>query len=198
MNCKSAEKLFSEQIEGSLDAQRSERLLAHLDRCPDCAELLEIMELNRIQLESAPQPSMPPGLQMSLVAIPQRDRATSRSAERDAGAGNRAGGHWLFSNAAAAVILAVFITANLTWFNPDFQDSISGCRTLINHQSARALELASDWGEELNELKREMESRIDVVREAGDRTGKDSEDTEGNRSVYLVTEIIRALGLIGA
>lgn len=190
MNCKNAAKLFSEQIEGSLDPQKSERLQAHLDHCPDCAELMQIVELNMAQLENAPEPAMPDGLQRQLAAIPQLERAAAGVGEQARGNGGRAGGNWFFSNAAAAVILAVFITANLTWFNPDFQDSIHGCQRLIDAQSARARELALDWGEGLHDLKREVESRMDVVR--------DADVAEGNRSAILVTEIIRALGLIGA
>ena len=74
MNCRKAAQLFSEHIEGLLDAERSERLLAHLDRCADCAELIEIMELNILQLENVPEPTMPAGLEQRLAAIPQRER----------------------------------------------------------------------------------------------------------------------------
>jgi hypothetical protein len=195
MNCRSAAKLFSDQVEGTLDRDRSERLLAHLDRCTACAELMEIMELNITQLTGTPEPSMPAGLQQRLASIPLRERAAGRLEQRDAGT---SGGHWLFSNAAAAVILALFITANLTWFNPDFQDSIHGCRRLISDQSARALELAADLGEDFHDLKQQVESRMDEVRDAGNGAGKDIDDAEGGRSASLVTEIIRALGLIGA
>lgn len=194
MNCRNAAKRFSEQIEGMLDSGQAKHLRAHLDRCPDCAELIEIMELNIVQLENVAEPSPPAGLQQRLATIPQRERAADAAGRRAAGAG----GHWLFSNAAAAVILAMFITANLTWFNPDCQDSISGCRRLINDKSAQALQLASDWGNGLTNLKRQVESRMDVVRNAGDTAAKDDGEPDGSTSGFLVSEIIRALGLIGA
>ncbi len=174
------------------------RLLAHLDRCADCAELIEIMELNIVQLENVPEPPCRP---VSNSVWPRSrsvnwPRPAPGAAKRQRGWGPAA--HWLFSNAAAAVILAVFITANLTWFNPDFQDSIHGCRRLINDKSAQGAGMASDWGAGLNDLKQKVESRMDMVRDADGRTAKDTDETEADTSGFLVTEIIRALGLIGA
>jgi hypothetical protein len=199
MNCRKATQLFSEHIEGLLDPERSERLRAHLDRCADCAELIEIMELNIVQLNAVADPAMPAGLEQRLAFIPQCELAAASAAGQQTGEGQRSsGGHWLFSNAAAAVILALFITANLTWFNPDFQGSIHVCRRLLNDKSARALEMASNWEAGLNDLKQKVESRIDEVRNADGRAGKGADETEENISEVLVTGIIRALGLIGA
>jgi hypothetical protein len=193
MNCRNAAKLFSELIENTLDGELAKRLRAHLDRCPDCSELIEITELNIVQLENAAEPSLPDNLQQRLAAIPQQETAAMGfTIEND----ERSGGHWLFSNSAAAVILAMFFTVNLTWFNPDFQDSIIGCRELINDRSARVLQLASDWGEGLNELKQDVESRMGVVRDAADTAAKDAGEPGAAASGYLVTEIIRVLGLI--
>ncbi len=169
MNCKSASRLFSDRIGGSLDTKLGNHLQAHLDRCPDCVELLEIMELNIVQLEGVPEPPLPSGLMQRLTDIPRQEQV---KAGRPAYTGSE--GHWLFSNAAAAVILGIFITANLTWFNPDFQDSIVNCRKLINDKGTMALEKASDWGEEIHQLKEQVDERL------------------------RVTDIIRALGLIGA
>lgn len=193
MNCRNAAKLFSELIENTLDCERAEDVRTHLGRCPDCAELIEIMELNIVQLETVTEPSLPNGLQRRLAAIPQQEAAAKENTV-DHGVGT--GGHWLFSNSAAAVILAMFFTVNLTWFNPDFQDSITGCRKLINDRSAQALQLASDWSEGLNDLKQQVESRMGVVRDAADTAAKDTGEPDASTSGYLVTEIIRALGLI--
>jgi len=198
MNCRNAVKLFSEQIEGALDGERAERLRAHLDRCPDCAELIEVMELNTVQLGNVAEPSLPNGLEQRLAAIPRLDRGAAAAGPLTAAGGVGTGGHWLFSNAAAAVILALFITANLTWFNPDFQDSINGCRKMINSKSEQALQLASEWGDGLTDLKRQVESRMDVVRNTGNTSARDTGEPDSDPSGSLVTEIIRGLGLIGA
>jgi len=149
MNCRHAEKLFSERIDGRLPGDEAERLETHLDGCPDCAELLEIMELNRLQLESVPAPMLPAGLEERLFAIPHLEQTAGGMAK---GSGGAPRGHWLFSNAAAAVILAMFITANATWFNPDFRDSIRSCRYLITQRTAQALQLAEEWESELDDL----------------------------------------------
>ena len=148
MNCRQTQKLFSERIGGRLPAEVADRLDSHLDRCPDCAELLEIMELNRQQLGAVPEPPLPEGLEERLFAIPQLKPETAGAT----GGGTSTGGHWLFSNAAAAVILAAFITANATWFNPDFRDSLHDWRYLIGQQTARALQLAEEWGSGLDDL----------------------------------------------
>jgi len=196
MKCKQAAQLFSNRIEGGLRQDQSERLQAHLDHCPDCAELIGIMELNIRQLEGVPEPPMPEGLVRRLADIPRREiEAAGRPTTRSNMGAN---GHWLFSNAAAAVILAIFLTVNLTWFNPDFQNSIRWWRSLISHQSDKALQLASDWNARLNHLKQRVEYKIDTVRENGEPAEDGTGKSEETPSRLLMTEIIKALGLIGA
>ena len=193
MTCRSATSLFSDQIEGTLDNSRSTRLMAHLESCAACAALFEIMELNTIQLQGTPEADLPDGLERRLALIPQRERAAARAS----GATGQSGGHWLFSNAMASGLLAVFIVVNLTWFNPGFQDSIRGCRELISDRSSRALELASGWSADLHHLKEAVEYRMERVRNEATRSEKGITGAEDGTSAKLVNEIIRALGLIG-
>jgi len=44
MRCAKARRLISERVDGSLDARRSERLRRHLERCPECRDVLADFE----------------------------------------------------------------------------------------------------------------------------------------------------------
>lgn len=59
MRCVKARRLISEHVDGSLDARRSERLRRHLERCPECRDVLadfEAIVRDAGSLE-APEPS---------------------------------------------------------------------------------------------------------------------------------------------
>lgn len=193
MNCRTAAALFSDQLEGALECDRSARLLDHLDGCAECAALYETMELNVIQLQGTPEVEMPEGLERRLAMILRREHAAVRAA----GTARRRAGHWLFSNAMATGLLAVFIAANVVWFNPGFQDSIRGCRKLISDRGSRALELATDWSNDLGHLKEQVKYRVEQVRNGTTRSEREADGAENDRPLPQVNEIIRALGLIG-
>jgi len=74
MTCDAIRDLFSAFLDGELEAGERARVERHLAECPDCRELLALMDENRTAWTPFPEVPVGPALLARLYAIPERRR----------------------------------------------------------------------------------------------------------------------------
>jgi len=199
MKCRNAVKLFSDFLEGALSGERVASLKLHLECCSSCTELLDIMRINRLHLQGLPEAPLPRELEDNILAIPfwSENEAASASLPFDGVSQPTANeGAWFFSNAAAAVILAIIVTLNLTLFNPRFHESVGDLDQLLMHRETQVLEISSRWQNAWTDLKQKMIYRLDLSLATELRTNGENERSK-DQEEFILTEFRRFLELMG-
>ncbi|MEW5854996.1 MAG: zf-HC2 domain-containing protein [Myxococcota bacterium] len=104
MECKSASELISQGIDGSLSADQSAQLEAHLQRCSTCRELAAALRVNASALASVGPTQAPPHLAARAFA-----RAISAPVE--------ASFFEVFALVARRATLAAAVLASVLWIS---------------------------------------------------------------------------------
>lgn len=81
MNCDRVAERMSSYLEGELPPDERARFDSHLESCPDCRELLDLMRTARAAMEDIPELEVPPALLHRLRVIPDRKSGFRASLE---------------------------------------------------------------------------------------------------------------------
>jgi anti-sigma factor RsiW len=110
MTCDAIRNLFSAFLEGELEAGDRARVERHLAGCPDCRDLLALMDQGRTAWAPFPEVPVGPALLARLYAIPERRRPFFVRLTRV---------YMPKLQPALAVLSAVLIVVSMYAFHPD-------------------------------------------------------------------------------
>ena len=157
MNCRRAEELFSDHLEGSLAPPLEGELVAHLDTCSECASLYVAFQEIITALEASKVPAPPESLVSRITAAAPTRRISPSSPSRQHGerpqlvASPRAlaSSSWL----AVAAVIALL----LLWRPPELASELWRKTSRTAHQTysfgVRSYHQTERWIEDLNVLR---------------------------------------------
>lgn len=75
MTCKQIQELLSSYLEQDLTSRDKREFEAHIKQCPDCSEILTLMQEIRTSLRNFPQPEPSSELLSRLYSIPEKRKS---------------------------------------------------------------------------------------------------------------------------